>query len=608
MTNSSQPGFLTTVPLDQGEQQINVLKPNKPTSSMKTGDSIDIGEDNVVSASTYSDSAEQQQQPDSESKTTSTDQLYVENDELLDRVQELFAELILVEEISQSQLDFLYKFLACTVLRLAKEGATILLRKLLTLVTKTWDVSEETENNLKTQILDVNHHDQAHDGNTPMHNAASTDAVGCMHLLREFGADCNIRNNDGRTPLHTAAMNGSTEAVRFLITKGQADVNIQDFRGTTSFSSVTPLQLSMLNREYETAKILVYFGAKVSTQTRALIFSSAVNNRAKNIAEIPIDQHGFIVEEGSSSDAKDNRSKFQVKKDQQRTSKWAEMMIREYSGKNREKAKERARKGIPNNVRGVAWYFLTNARHLQEKYPNLYEELKFKNTPHSEQIDADINRTFRDHILFYERYGERQTSLFNVLRAYSNYNEELGYCQGMSSIAAFLLMHVSEEIDVFWMLVDIISSYGIESNFTTGLVGAKESFYIHDRLLKKLMPKLHRHLQKNDVDVSFYATKWYMELFIGSMPFEFTLRVWDIFLSHGYKSIFLMSMAVMHYLQPRLMQANGIEEIRNVLKEEVFHVPWDIDHLVKYYRRHNISTRKLERYREECRSQSQDFM
>jgi len=40
----------------------------------------------------------------------------------------------------------------------------------------------------------------------------------------------------------------------------------------------------------------------------------------------------------------------------------------------------------------------------------------------------------------------RQQALFHVLAAYSMYNTEVGYCQGMSQIAALLLMYFNEEV------------------------------------------------------------------------------------------------------------------------------------------------------------------
>ena len=41
---------------------------------------------------------------------------------------------------------------------------------------------------------------------------------------------------------------------------------------------------------------------------------------------------------------------------------------------------------------------------------------------------------------------DRQQALFHVLAAYSMYNTDVGYCQGMSQIAALLLMYFNEEV------------------------------------------------------------------------------------------------------------------------------------------------------------------
>lgn len=83
-------------------------------------------------------------------------------------------------------------------------------------------------------------------------------------------------------------------------------------------------------------------------------------------------------------------------------------------------------------------------------------QLAYKWSPDIRQIDLDVNRTYRDHIMFRERYGQRQQALFNVLSAYSVYNLDIGYCQGMSQIAALLLMYLNEE-DAFWALSVLIA-------------------------------------------------------------------------------------------------------------------------------------------------------
>lgn len=83
-------------------------------------------------------------------------------------------------------------------------------------------------------------------------------------------------------------------------------------------------------------------------------------------------------------------------------------------------------------------------------------ELAWRWSPDIRQIDLDVNRTYRDHIMFRERYCSKQQELFNVLGAYSVYNLEIGYCQGMSQIAALLLMYLDEE-DAFWALSILVS-------------------------------------------------------------------------------------------------------------------------------------------------------
>lgn len=43
-------------------------------------------------------------------------------------------------------------------------------------------------------------------------------------------------------------------------------------------------------------------------------------------------------------------------------------------------------------------------------------------SPDVRQIDLDVNRTYRNHIMFRERYNTKQQMLFIVLVAYSVYN------------------------------------------------------------------------------------------------------------------------------------------------------------------------------------------
>lgn len=58
-------------------------------------------------------------------------------------------------------------------------------------------------------------------------------------------------------------------------------------------------------------------------------------------------------------------------------------------------------------------------------------------------IQRDIARTFPAHDHFREVGGFGQDSLLRLARAYAVHDSEVGYCQGLSFVAATLLLHVS---------------------------------------------------------------------------------------------------------------------------------------------------------------------
>lgn len=74
------------------------------------------------------------------------------------------------------------------------------------------------------------------------------------------------------------------------------------------------------------------------------------------------------------------------------------------------------------------WLKLLNVEETMEQNKDVYQRmLKVARqwSTEARQIDSDVNRQFRDHFIYRERYGIKQRSLFNVLTAYSMYNMEV---------------------------------------------------------------------------------------------------------------------------------------------------------------------------------------
>lgn len=147
----------------------------------------------------------------------------------------------------------------------------------------------------------------------------------------------------------------------------------------------------------------------------------------------------------------------------------------------KEKLRKRVFKGIPNKLRSSAWPKLLNVEKTMKENVGVYQKmlkLARRHTPEARQVDADVNRQFREHISYRERFSVKQRSLFNVLTAYSMYNMEVGYCQGMAGVAGILLMYMDEE-EAFW---------GLNALFVD------EKYAMHGLFIEGF-PKLTRFLQ-----------------------------------------------------------------------------------------------------------------
>ena len=198
---------------------------------------------------------------------------------------------------------------------------------------------------------------------------------------------------------------------------------------------------------------------------------------------------------------------------QKRTIKWEAMLSQPFDRLRRRRShlvSKRLRKGVPHALRGRVWTELCRVPEKMQQHPGLYDQLVRdaafgvskrnggETVRHSkafqkiqDTIERDIHRTFPRHNMFYESDKDEeggtqtfcsgpaelsnilrdtdndnyeqspksvvesvggQASLRRVLKAYSMYDKEIGYCQGMNFISATFLTVMPEE-EAFWMLV-----------------------------------------------------------------------------------------------------------------------------------------------------------
>ena len=63
-------------------------------------------------------------------------------------------------------------------------------------------------------------------------------------------------------------------------------------------------------------------------------------------------------------------------------------------------------------------------------------------SPTESVINWDVKRTYVGHEFFQEEGSGGKEALYKISKAYSVYDTEVGYCQGLSFMAAVLLLQV----------------------------------------------------------------------------------------------------------------------------------------------------------------------
>lgn len=239
------------------------------------------------------------------------------------------------------------------------------------------------------------------------------------------------------------------------------------------------------------------------------------------------------------------------------------------------KTQQYVRKGIPPAWRGAAWFHYAGGKSLIKKHPHLYENLLARSgtselSDHDKDIiERDLHRTFPDNLRFKPEKSRASndpielpllSSLRNVLRAFSLHAPKIGYCQSLNFICGLLLLFLPEE-KAFWMLHIITTEY-VPGSHEVSLEGANVDLWVLMIALKESIPGVWSKVTAGENDtgilntklppISLCTTSWFMSLFIGTLPIESVLRVWDVLFYEGSKTLFRVALAIFKIGEERL--------------------------------------------------------
>lgn len=488
-------------------------------------------------------------------------------------------------------------------------------------------------------------------GRTPMYIAVDEDFPELVSALIMHGAAVSTGPaKTGETPLSLAIKRGYEDICHTLCTNG-ADVSLRYslpynphrqpfFPHTPSnqdISAAVPSTVDALTNQDDNTSV----GSNLSDTD---IIGGGVGGLSDSDLDLleKADRYGHIAKSVPSNPRAEKLLRIEMR----RAKKWSDMIGHwpAYTTKRTDKLRSRVAKGIPDRVRGVVWKLLaagiggqagvgvggggvvlrvqagtgmgvpatlagTNAGVATAEVPpggvtvmwldtqitanNVrYQQLQKEQSSWTTQIDLDVNRAARNHMMFRERYGKGQRALFSILKAYSSEDNEVGYCQGMSDMTALLLKYVTEE-EAFWMLqrLMVVPKWSMRNLFLPGFPKLQLAFYVHDALLALYCPTLTHHLTKENIMAPFYATKWYLLAFLDIFPFEVTIRLWDLFLTEGYEICYSIGVGIMRMNEGEFL-GKSFDKIMAFMRG-LETSPVDVDKFISFIVKNRIPTKKI---------------
>ncbi|KAG0288155.1 GTPase-activating protein [Linnemannia gamsii] len=370
------------------------------------------------------------------------------------------------------------------------------------------------------------------------------------------------------TPRTPSRMSQRGSNAGMVINTGTADL---DLRKTNNISPERASTYSTMTTDSNMDLLLARLDAQ----------NSALEKDPKSESTSEIDRaFGHAKEESSSEDVDWDY--------------WGSLM-HDYNGvvkKNPKQLTVMIQMGVPPAIRGLTWQLLAQSKDAQLEVT--YADLLKETSSHEKQIQRDMSRTFPNHEYF-QAEGLGQESLFNVVKAYSLYDAEVGYCQGLSFVVGPLLLNMPDE-EAFCLLVKMMSSYDMRGHFTPDMNTLQLRLYQFEQLMEETVPMVHKHFLNQGIRSTMYASQWFMTLFAYKFPLDLVFRIYDTLLVEGVESLLRFAIALLKANHDQILN-HDFETLIEFLKNGLFE-PYknDASMFVKDAYNVKVTPKKLAQY------------
>ncbi|XDV45028.1 hypothetical protein PO909_013205 [Leuciscus waleckii] len=233
--------------------------------------------------------------------------------------------------------------------------------------------------------------------------------------------------------------------------------------------------------------------------------------------------------------------------------------------------------GLPPNVRGKVWslaignelnitsdlyeIFLSRAKERWKSFRETGSEMEsdVDSADRESSLDLiklDISRTFPSLFIF-QKGGPYHDLLHSVLGAYTCYRPDVGYVQGMSFIAAVLILNL-EEADAFIAFANLLNKPCQMAFFRVDHELMLKYFAAFEVFFEENLPRLFNHFNSYNLTPDLYLIDWIFTLYTKSLPLDVACRVWDVFCRDGEEFLFRTGLGILRLYEEVLLQMEFI--------------------------------------------------
>ncbi|XP_041856805.1 growth hormone-regulated TBC protein 1-A-like [Melanotaenia boesemani] len=252
-----------------------------------------------------------------------------------------------------------------------------------------------------------------------------------------------------------------------------------------------------------------------------------------------------------------------------RSMRWSKLLQEKPCVEKNLTVKRFVRKGVPNEHRARIWMAASGAEEQLKSKPGYYQSLLAMehDTKLKETIHTDMHRTFPDNILFQTKAEPGlQKALYNVLLAYGQHNQSVGYCQGMNFIAGYLIIITKDEEKSFW-LMDALLDRILPDYYSPDMLGLKIDQEVLGELVKTKAPAVGQLMAQYPGIWTLVVSRWFICLYIDILPIETVLRIWDCLFYEGSKVLFRVGLTLVLHHQTEILRARSLPDVCECFKQ-----------------------------------------